>query len=178
MAPTPRQWERLGELLIARRIHLDVHYSNRSRFAREKGFNDERLISDVELHRRTNFGPETFAKFERAYELPTGSIRRFLNEEITDADALVHADTVHARASVPAVEPHDADDLTIVLRASAADLPPYLHVERLPRWAQVIWLNSELTVDVRRMLVSMVEHVLTKPGTNSGTAHGERRDTG
>lgn len=69
-------WERLGLLLLRRRVHLG--YPNRSAFARDKGLKNDRTLSDLEKAKRTNFGDNTLAHMEVVYEWAPGSIERVL----------------------------------------------------------------------------------------------------
>jgi hypothetical protein len=85
-------WQRLGELLIRRRLDLDARYRNRQLFADERGI-EYRIVSDIERARRTNFHAVTIAEIERAYALEPGAIGRFL-----DGGAL---ETQSARATPP-----------------------------------------------------------------------------
>jgi hypothetical protein len=73
----PEAWERLARALIARRLDLDPKYKSREAFARDTGM-DYRVLFDIEKARRTNFGPITITRLERAYKLQNGSIERFL----------------------------------------------------------------------------------------------------
>jgi hypothetical protein len=72
-----KSWERLGRLLIDRRIQLSTRYRTRSTFAEEKSMN-WRLLHDVELAKRSTFKPETLRAVESAYELAPGSVGRTL----------------------------------------------------------------------------------------------------
>jgi hypothetical protein len=74
--PVPA-WQRLGELLVRRRIELDTRYANRQKFTAERGVN-YRTVSDIETGRRDNYEPRTFAELEVAYGLAPGSISRAL----------------------------------------------------------------------------------------------------
>jgi hypothetical protein len=78
MPPYPAgSWERLGELLVHRRVEIDLRYRNRQLFADERGLN-WRLLYDIERAKRTNFEPETKAAIEVAYMLAPGSVDRVL----------------------------------------------------------------------------------------------------
>lgn len=79
-------WERLGALLVRRRVELDRRYRNRQLFATERGI-EYRLVSDIERHRRQNFEETTIAVLEAAYDLAPGSIGRALaGGELAEAD--------------------------------------------------------------------------------------------
>lgn len=75
----PEAWERLARLLKSRRVHISTAYRNRTTFCQETGLN-YKLVSDIENapDTRTNFGDESFALLEGAYQLAEGSIRRTL----------------------------------------------------------------------------------------------------
>lgn len=70
-------WQRLADLLIQRRAHLDPKYRNRQAFADEKQL-DYRVVSDIEKHRRTNFSAPMIASLEVAYRWAPGSIKTVL----------------------------------------------------------------------------------------------------
>lgn len=67
--------ERLGALLMRRRVELDPRYRNRALFAREKGIH-YRLVQDTEnaADTRANLEEQTKALIEVAYELAPGSV--------------------------------------------------------------------------------------------------------
>jgi hypothetical protein len=70
-------WERLGDLLVQRRIDLAPRYHVRTLFAAEAGLH-WRLLHDIERHKRSNFTGETLAAVEVAYRWRAGSIARVL----------------------------------------------------------------------------------------------------
>lgn len=69
-------WERLGELLVARRVELG--FPNRTKFAKAKGLKDTRILAAVENVERQNFEAATIALMEHTYEWAPGSIRSVL----------------------------------------------------------------------------------------------------
>jgi hypothetical protein len=71
-----KRWQRLGELLIARRIELGGKV--RTRFAEENGLGHDRTLSDLEKARRTVYEDATIAEVERIYRWAPGSIRAVL----------------------------------------------------------------------------------------------------
>jgi hypothetical protein len=77
VAAPSQAWERLGRLLLERRIQIDRRYRNRRLFVAERGLN-YKLISDIERHKRTDFGDDTIIAIEMAYAWETGSIGRVL----------------------------------------------------------------------------------------------------
>lgn len=87
--------QRLGELLIRRRLDLDPRYRNRQVFADERGV-EYRIVSDIERARRSNFHAVTIAEIERAYKLPAGAVARYLDGGSLEPQPL--ADTGAPRA--------------------------------------------------------------------------------
>src|SRR6202041_1099797 len=79
-------WERLGEMLVRRRLELDPRYRNRRTFARERDPRLYRLFSDIELGRRPSYKPASLAAIERAYELGPGAGGRFLSGGLESPD--------------------------------------------------------------------------------------------
>ena len=71
-------WERLGEMLVRRRLELDPRYRSRQTFSRERGPRLYHVFSDVELGKRSSYKASTLAEIEAAYQLEPGSIGRFL----------------------------------------------------------------------------------------------------
>lgn len=70
-------WQRLGRLLIERRVELG--YPRRLTWARETlRLSNDRILSDLERARRTNYDPATLAQVERMYQWAPGSIRAVL----------------------------------------------------------------------------------------------------
>ena len=70
-------WQRLGDLLVARRIELNPRWRNRTRFAEEAGLH-WRLLFDIERAKRTTFPAETLMAIEVAYRWQYGSIEKVL----------------------------------------------------------------------------------------------------
>jgi hypothetical protein len=95
--PNPRR-QRLGQLLIRKRLDLDPRYRNRQVFADERGV-EYRIVSDIETARRENFQAVTIAELEHAYALAPGAIGRFIDRggELEPAPAV--ADLAAAAAS-------------------------------------------------------------------------------
>jgi hypothetical protein len=75
---TEDAWERLGDMLVQRRISLAPRYRVRELFASDVGLK-WRLLYDIERHKRQNFTDETLAAFEVAYQLRPGSIATVLD---------------------------------------------------------------------------------------------------
>src|ERR1700733_5729560 len=69
--------ERLGELLVQRRIELNPRWRKRTVFAEDHGLN-WRLLYDIERARRDTFSDETLAAVEVAYRWRKGSIAAVL----------------------------------------------------------------------------------------------------
>lgn len=76
MSNETEDWQRLGRLLIARRVNLG--HPVRSKFVKAKGLTHGRTISDVENAKRTNFEPATRALIEQLYEWRPGSLNAVL----------------------------------------------------------------------------------------------------
>src|SRR5262249_54423906 len=70
-------WQRLGDLLVQRRIQLNPRYRDRRRLASANGLS-WRLLYDVERAKRTNFTTETLLAFEAAYRWAPGSVASVL----------------------------------------------------------------------------------------------------
>jgi hypothetical protein len=70
-------WQRLGDLLVARRIELSPRWRNRTRFAEEVGLH-WRMLFDIERAKRQSFPAETLMAIEVAYRWQYGSIERVL----------------------------------------------------------------------------------------------------
>lgn len=75
------RWQRLAELLAARRARLNPEWADRTRFCSDTGLS-YRSLSDLENGRRDNYSPAWLAKVERAYQLKPGAIRRYVNHEV------------------------------------------------------------------------------------------------
>ena len=88
MSPSQERWQRLGDLLIQRRVALHPHYRYRNAFADDTGINWRRLYDIEKAGRtgRTGFPRSTIAEFETAYQLQPGAIWAFLDG---DEDTLV-----------------------------------------------------------------------------------------
>src|ERR1700744_4726356 len=71
-------WERLGGSLVRRRLDLDPRYRNRKLFAQERCPGLYRVLSDIELGRRSGYKPAVLLAIERAHGAAPGSIDRFL----------------------------------------------------------------------------------------------------
>lgn len=151
-------WERLGELLLERRLELGA--PKRAPFAEENGFKNDRVLFDLEKGRRANYDSATLRHVERAYGWEAGSIRRVLaGGRPTAAWSL---DTPHPGPRQPDRARGDA------LRA----LPPsaVLEVESLPeaqallravsrelREATDEWADAKLTLRSAQQALQEVE---------------------
>lgn len=87
--PDQSAWERLGALLVARRVELG--HTKRLTWARDVlGLTHDRTQSDLENARRTNYDAATLAQVEQQYMWSFGSIQRVLaggNPEPLDVGA-------------------------------------------------------------------------------------------
>lgn len=83
MSTNEAAWRDLGDLLVHRRVQLDPRYANRRTFVAETHSGKEgswyRMITSIENGDRTNYGRETLAAMEVAYQLKPGSIQRTIN---------------------------------------------------------------------------------------------------
>lgn len=77
---SPEAWARLGELLAARRVHIDPRYRHLKVFVDEVGLDgvNLKLLSEIENGKRDNYRPATLALIEQAYQWEPGSIRAVL----------------------------------------------------------------------------------------------------
>lgn len=74
---TDDAWKRLGELLVARRV--DLGHPRRLTWARDVlGLSNDRIQSDLENGRRSNYDNATLAQVEQQYQWAPGSIRAVL----------------------------------------------------------------------------------------------------
>lgn len=76
-SPPGPEWQRLADLLIARRVELNDAWRNRQQFCRDTGA-EYRIVHDVENAKRANYSGSTLALIERAYRWQPGSIRAVL----------------------------------------------------------------------------------------------------
>lgn len=120
-------WERLGEMLVRRRLELDPRYRNRRTFTREHAPDLYRIVNDIELGRRDNYEPATLAAIEAAYSLPAGTIGRLLDGQLATSDGPSAAPERTPRTRVipalrrtPALEPYAA----VVELEHKAQIPP------------------------------------------------------
>lgn len=71
-------WERLGDLLVQRRVELSARFRNLRTFSKDREIN-YRLAWDAEHAARTNYERPTLGFIELAYGWEAGSIRRVLD---------------------------------------------------------------------------------------------------
>lgn len=77
-SPPGPEWQRLAELLTARRVELNDAWRTRQQFCRDTGA-EYRIVHDLENAKRTNYSGSTLALIERAYRWQPGSIRAVLD---------------------------------------------------------------------------------------------------
>src|SRR5690554_8042268 len=82
------RWQRLAELLAARRARLNPEWADRTRFCADTDLS-YRSLSDLENGRRDNYSPAWLAKVERAYQLKPGAIKRYVNHEVRSEERRV-----------------------------------------------------------------------------------------
>lgn len=110
-----RAWLRLGRLLQSRRVQIDPAYANRLTFCSATGLN-YKLVQEVERAKRRTFTDVTFALFEAAYRLTSGSIRRTLaGGDLEPAEV--------ADASLPPEGPEEEDQIDIDLETFVPESP-------------------------------------------------------
>lgn len=106
-------WQRLGEMLIKRRVDIDARYRNRRIFCADTD-TDYRVISDIESARRTNFSQPMISHLETAYRLKAGNIKRMvLGGELDPADPVARVGRVALHvpdAGTPGVRIEQVDD--------------------------------------------------------------------
>jgi len=100
MPASREDWERVGALLIDRRIEISPRYANRRVFAEETSLN-WRMLHDAEHGKRATFKPETVRAFETAYRLVPGSLRRSLDGGPLEPAAEPARPLAPLRAAVP-----------------------------------------------------------------------------
>lgn len=122
----PMDWERLGDALFRRRITWQPRYRNRGTFCEDRGI-DYRLVLDIELHKRTNFGRATMLDIARAFAVTPESINATLaggELELLPEPATGDAPGM-LPMTVPAPRPHaDDDDVEAMVRAEVERHPP------------------------------------------------------
>lgn len=109
---TPAMWQRLGELLVRRRVELDPRYQNRTVFTAERGL-DYRLAYDIEEARRTNFRKTTLAGIAVAYAVTLDSLYNALQGgelEAASSQGLARPPVLRPVASPPSSLHISADD--------------------------------------------------------------------
>lgn len=83
MSAPPDHWQRLGDVLVNRRVQLDPRYTNRRTFVEEthggKHASWYRVITSIETGARSNYTRETIAAVERAYQMEPGSVKAIID---------------------------------------------------------------------------------------------------
>jgi hypothetical protein len=141
-------WQRLGDLLIKRRIDLDHRYAKRTTFCAERDV-DYRVISDIEAARRPNFSRATLIQIENAYQLAAGNIGRIIQGG--DMEPLEPATRVSKETPAPAAPPQHLGEAIRSLRqaieAEAGNLPD---AELQEYWRQIRAMEEELLFGIRQ----------------------------
>jgi hypothetical protein len=113
MTPPSHQdsaWQRLGELLIRRRVEINPSYAKRSTFCTDTGL-DYRVVADIEKARRTNFSRAVIVQLEAGYQLSRGNIERILRGgDLEPAEPVAQVSGV--RFEAPSA-PHRQDSVII-----------------------------------------------------------------
>lgn len=173
MSYPPEAWERLGRLLVSRRVQLDPAYRNRQKFIAATGLH-ERLVSDLENARRFSYRTATMDAVEAAYGLAAGGLERALQGGEL---GIAHSGSVrlHAEGSltvnehgvsvteyeadwyyvVPGGRDSTADGFPIPPKPKGLEMPPGFDPTSLPRHEVEMWLLS-LPMHERGWLVAQL----------------------
>jgi hypothetical protein len=102
-------WKALADLLVTRRVQLHPQYKNRRKFVADthSGSSESwyRMITSIETGTRDNYGRETLAAMEVAYQLEPGSLIRSVRSGMLEPkkhEALVPQGPGEASAHEPA----------------------------------------------------------------------------
>jgi hypothetical protein len=110
-------WRRLGETIMARRVHLGHH--SRESFARNSHLSS-RILTDLERANRTSYDLSTFARLEQALGWAPGSVTAVL--------AGGNPKPVETLPPDPDLDPRSleryGDDLELMAAIVDAGLPP------------------------------------------------------
>jgi hypothetical protein len=146
-------WQRLADLLIKRRVDIDVRYRNRRTFCAETDI-EYRVISDIEGSRRTNFSRPMISQIENAYRLTPGNIQRILQggdlEPLEPVLRVSQAEMEAPAASEPKSNP-DAD-----YEPSLRDLVG----EPRDDFEREVFAKGAVSVDYRLKLILMYRHAV------------------
>jgi hypothetical protein len=155
----PEAWERLGRLLVSRRVQLDPAFRNRQKFIAATGMH-ERLVSDLEKGRRYSYRPATIDAVEAAYGLTPGSLDRVLQG---GAPGLIQTGsaTMSAAATLRAAAE--------VIPAPPVDLPDGVDWNGLTPLERYLWLAPGAEVYLRQAWIDMLQsirdmHQAARPG--------------
>lgn len=164
-------WERLGELLRARRLQLGSGLESREAFAKAKGLT-EHLVVEIEESRRANFSVDTLAAIETAYQWAAGSVRLVLDgadpRPVRQVSATAHL-SVGATADA-AEQAYPIPD----------DLPDYVVLESLSVVEQEILIRcTSMPIQVRLDVSSIARTIMDalekdRQGGHSQPRHGRR----
>lgn len=121
MPASRSDWERVGPMLVDRRIEISARYANRRAFAADVGIN-WRLLYDAEHGKRATFKPENVRAFETAYRLVPGSLERTLAGGPLEPRLEPQADPVPLRpVPAPVTAASEAEDVLARLLAGHWD---------------------------------------------------------
>lgn len=174
MSYPPEAWERLGRLLITRRVQIDPVFRNRQKFIAATGLH-ERLVSDLEKGRRFSYRPATIDAVEAAYGLIPGTFDRSLQEGVL---LVAHKGPASPQSDSPPAAEDDSslateyefdwyrtlsgepaltfDKRPLPPKLKGLDLPATFDPTSYPQSEVHVWLTPGLTVDQRASLVAMV----------------------
>lgn len=171
MSYPPEAWERLGRLLISRRVQIDPAFRNRQKFIAATGLH-ERLVSDLERGRRFSYRAATIDAVEAAYGLIPDTFDRSLQQGVL---FVAYKDPAHAQAknspavaddsaAVPELE-HDwfpvlpggkrvtADGYAVPPKPKSLEMPPRYDPTSFPLHEVHLMLTPNTTVDERAKLI-------------------------
>jgi hypothetical protein len=161
-------WNRLGELLIARRTQIDPSYHSREKFAAVTGLNP-RLVYDIERAKRRGFKDSTINSIEHAYEIAPGSVRRALEDpSMTE---------LPARQSAAGLQTADTQEEP-EWATPPPDLPRDIIWNGLPDEAMQAWHWSRLAVRDRRLIMSLIVELVNEPCDKPASENPPRRANG
>jgi ribosome recycling factor len=129
-----RNWVRLGEYVVARRVHLG--YKKRPAFSAASGIST-RILGDIETGRRANFDRTTVAALENTLGWATGSVASIL------------------RGGGPTIVVNISDDVRISDSATAV-VTPASEVEAEGDAALIKVMRSNLSDDQKKRLIRML----------------------
>lgn len=160
MSHTPEAWERLGRLLVSRRVQLDPGYRNRQKFVAATGLH-ERLVSDLENARRYSYRDTTIHAVEGAYGLAPGSIRQALEDpSLTEFPHRLGSTVLQVSATDSGTVTESETATPREPLQDPGDLGPNVYFDSLDRWEQALLLSlQQFPPEVRMMVLAYAQLV-------------------